>query len=58
MGMAAGSSTYEESSSSKGSSFSASGSSMSTSGGAAGGSGSKLVQMKPQQVKLNLRMSK
>lgn len=55
MGMAAGSSSYEESYSAKGSSFAASGSAAAA-GAEAGGD--RLVQMKPQKVNLNLRMSK
>lgn len=55
MGMAAGSSSYEESYNAKGSSFAASGSAAAA--GAEGG-GDRLVQMKPQKVNLNLRMSK
>ncbi|XP_035436048.2 integrin beta-PS [Spodoptera frugiperda] len=54
MGMAAGSSSYEESYSAKGSSFAASGSAAAA--GAEGG-GDRLVQMKPQKVNLNLRMN-
>lgn len=53
MGMASGS--FEESMSTKGSSFSASGAGSAAAGAAAGES---LVQMKPQRVSLNLRMSK
>ncbi|KAF9802381.1 hypothetical protein SFRURICE_009063 [Spodoptera frugiperda] len=54
MGMAAGSSSYEESYSAKGSSFAASGSAAAA-GAEAGGD--RLVQMKPQKVNLNLRMN-
>lgn len=52
MGMATGSASYEESMSSKGSSFAGSGSAA----GAAGAVGN-LVQMKPQRVKLQMRMN-
>lgn len=51
---ASGSMSHEKSMSSKGS-FSASGGG---SFGASGGAGESLVQMKPQRVKLQMRMSK